>query len=87
MSFTPCFLSVEEACKQLSISNSFFYLLVKRGQLRTVKLVPFAELEQLSSRQSSNVPDPALCKDATTDVGRRVKAPKRTDAMEKPHAD
>ena len=92
MSFTPCFLSVEEACKQLSISNSFFYLLVKRGQLRTVKLgrrtlVPFAELEQLSSRQSSNVPDPALCKDATTDVGRRVKAPKRTDGMEKPHAD
>ena len=80
MSVIPCFLSVEETCKQLSICNSFFYLLVKRGQLRTVKLgrrtlVPFAELERLASGQSSNVPDRTLCKDASTDVGRRVKDP------------
>jgi excisionase family DNA binding protein len=92
MSFTPCFLSVEEACKQLSISNSFFYLLVKRGQLRTVKLgrrtlVPYAELERLSSRQSSNVTDRTFCEVASTDIRPLVKAPKRTDGMEKPHAD
>ena len=90
MSFTPCFLSVEEACKQLSISNSFFYLLVKRGQLGIVKLgrrtlVPFAELERLSSRPSSNIPDRTLHEDASTDTRRLVKAPKRTDGMEKPH--
>ena len=92
MSVTPCFLSVEETCKQLSISNSFFYLLVKRGQLRTVKLgrrtlVPFAELERLSSGQSSNVTDRTFCEEAPTDIRPLVKAPKRTDGMEKPHAD
>ena len=56
MSITPCFLSVDETCKQLSISNSFFYLLVKRGQLRTVKLgrrtlVPISELKRLLGDQ------------------------------------
>ena len=91
MSVTPCFLSVEETCKQLSISSSFFYLLVKRGQLRTVKLgrrtlVPFAELERLSSGQSSDVRDLTLCKDASMDVEGRVKAPKRIDGMEKRRA-
>jgi excisionase family DNA binding protein len=53
MAIGPCFLSVDETCKQLSISNSFFYLLVKRGQLRVIKLgrrtlVPIEELERLS---------------------------------------
>jgi excisionase family DNA binding protein len=57
MAIAPCFLSVEETCKQLSISNSFFYLLVKRGQLRTVKLgrrtlVPIGELERLSENKA-----------------------------------
>lgn len=92
MSFTPIFLSVEETCKQLSISNSFFYLLVKRGQLGTVKLgrrtlVPFAELERLSSGQSSNATDRTFCEEASTNFRPLVKAPKRTDGMEKPHAD
>jgi excisionase family DNA binding protein len=90
MSVTPCFLSVEEACKQLSISNSFFYLLVKRGQLGTVKLgrptlMPFAELERLSSRPSSNAPDRTLHEDASTDIRHLVKAPKRILGMEKLH--
>ena len=92
MAIAPCFLSVEETCKQLSISNSFFYLLVKRGQLRTVKLgrrtlVPFAELERLSSGQSSNATDRTFREEASTDIRPLVKAPKRTDGMEKHHAD
>ena len=53
----PLSLSIAETCKQLSISKSFFYLLVKRGQIKPVKLgrrtlVPFVELERLSSGQS-----------------------------------
>ena len=90
MSVTPYFLSVEETCKQLSISNSFFYLLVKRGQLRTVKLgrrtlVPFAELERLSSGQSSNVPDRTLCIDASKDLIRLAKLTNVVDGVEKLH--
>ncbi len=51
------FLSVEEACLRLSISKSFFYLLVKRNQLRVIKLgrrtlVPIDELERLSEAQA-----------------------------------
>ena len=90
MAIAPCFLSVEETCKQLSISNSFFYLLVKRGQLRTVKLgrrtlVPFAELERLSSNHSSDAPDRTLCIDAPKDLVRLAKLTKVVDGVEKLH--
>ena len=90
MNIGSCFLSVDETCKQLSISNSFFYLLVKRGQLQTVKLgrrtlVPFVELERLLSGQSSNVPGRTLCIDAPKDLIRLTKLPKVVDGVEKPH--
>lgn len=54
MSENLSFLSVHEACKRLSISSSFFYLLIKRGELRIIKLgrrtlVPAPELERLLS--------------------------------------
>lgn len=53
----PLSLSIAETCKQLSISKSFFYLLVKRGQIKPVKLgrrtlVPFVEIERLFPGQS-----------------------------------
>ena len=52
MSVMLSFLSVEDACKRLSISRSFFYLLVKRGELRPIKLgrrtlIPDSDLSQL----------------------------------------
>lgn len=52
MSLTAQFLSVDAACNSLSISKAFFYVFVKRGQLRTVKLgrrtlVPIAEILRL----------------------------------------
>lgn len=57
MSFTPLFLSVEEACLSLSISKSFFYLLVKRGRIRIVKLgrrtlVASAEIQRLMGAEA-----------------------------------
>ena len=90
MSVTPCFLSVEETCKQLSISSSFFYLLVKRGQIRTVKLgrrtlVPFAELERLSSNHSSDAPDRGISINAAKDLLRLAKLSKLNVGMEKLH--
>lgn len=46
------FCSVEETCQRLSISKAFFYLLVKRGRIRIVKLgrrtlVATAEIQRL----------------------------------------
>lgn len=57
MTITTTFLSVKDACKRLSISRSFFYLLVKRGDLRPIKLgrrtlIPASELERIMVRQS-----------------------------------
>ncbi len=90
MAIGPCFLSVDETCKQLSICKSFFYLLVIRGQLQTVKLgrrtlVPFVELERLSSGHSSNVPGRTLRIDAPKDLIRLTKLPKVVDGVEKSH--
>ncbi len=90
MAIGPCFLSVDETCKQLSISKSFFYLLVKRGQLQAVKLgrrtlVPFVELERLSSGHSSNIPGRTLCIDAPKNLIRLTKSTKVVDGVEKSH--
>ena len=76
MSVTPCFLSVEETCKQLSISNSFFYLLVKRGRIRIVKLgrrtlVPLVEIQGLSPERSSVEPNHGSCGERFVDIARR----------------
>jgi excisionase family DNA binding protein len=51
MSMNLSLLSVDEACNRLSISKSYFYMLLKRGEIRVVKLgrrtlVPEAELQR-----------------------------------------
>lgn len=55
----PNLFSVEDACRNLCISNSYFYLLVKRGVITPVKLgrrtlVPRAEIERLTGGQPAN---------------------------------
>lgn len=52
----PDFLSVADACRNLCISNSYFYILVKRGDIMPVKLgrrtlVPRTEIERVVGAQ------------------------------------
>ena len=51
------FCSVEETCQRLTISKAFFYLLVKRGRIRIVKLgrrtlVATTEIQRLMEAQA-----------------------------------
>ena len=56
----PNLFSVADACRNLCISNSYFYLLVKRGVITPVKLgrrtlVPRTEIERITgSRPEKN---------------------------------
>ena len=84
------FLSVEETCQRLSISKAFFYLLVKRGQLRTVKLgrrtlVPIEELERLSLNQASGSSCGSHGSGVATDLRQLGHAAQRGNGMENLH--
>jgi excisionase family DNA binding protein len=53
------YLSVADACQHLSISHSYFYMLVKRGDLTPVKLgrrtlVPRTEIARILSTWPEN---------------------------------
>jgi excisionase family DNA binding protein len=53
------YLSVADACQHLSISHSYFYMLVKRGDLTPVKLgrrtlVPRSEIERVLGARPEN---------------------------------